>query len=911
MCRGPIRQRLILVVFLLSTFPAYPARAQTSGPDDSRPLLPAVADIDPTVPTTERVLGYSLGDRMTDFSAMQSYMQALSRDPGRVFQRTYGKTHEGRALRYLVISHPDNMARLEEIRAASVRLSDPRGLTAAAAEQIIRSNPVIVWLAYSVHGDEHSSTEAALAAAYQLAASRDEATSRMLHEVVVIIDPLQNPDGRERFLTYERQVAGPEPKTDPMAAEHDPPWPGGRYNHYLFDLNRDWFFQTQPETQGRVAAFQEWMPQVYVDLHEMASNATYYFAPPSEPINRNIPGSTRKWWSVFGKANADAFDRAGFEYYTGESFDDYYPGYGDSWPTLQGAIGMTYEQASPRGMAIEREDGSRLTLKEAARHHLTSSLATVRTAASNREALLRDYYGFRKEAIAVGGTGPTRAFIIPATIPATALKLAALLSAQGVEVRRADEEFSAHAFSYDGTASKTRRFPAGTLFVDLGQPAGRLATALMEMDPSLDDRFIAQELERRRLKEDSGIYDVTSWSLPIVAGAEACWTPDSLHVRSTRVTAESLKSVPGVRTLGPAAPPYAYLLKYDSNAAAMAMVSLMNLSDPNRTGLRLQIAGRPFRIGEEAFTAGSVILKVGSNPASLARIVEKEAATFGVTFYAVSSGLTDSGPDLGSNSVVTLKMPRVAVAYGDPVAPSSVGSICHMFESIYGLPYTPIRPSSLPDADLSRYNVIILPDASASPGYVEYFGAGGLRKLKTWIEGGGTLVTLKRASSFAAGKDVGLTTARRLFKPRARPTGGSDENTPATGGDASAETNQLPDTVPGAILRVAIEPTQYLGFGYGAEGAVMVNSNLAFSPSKEGRNVVTFSSRERLRLAGFAWQESIDLLAGTAYLVEEPRGRGRVILFADDPNFRGYWESLNRMFLNSVVFSPSFGGVEQ
>jgi hypothetical protein len=875
-------------------------------------------DHDPAVPTTEKVLGYAIGDRMTDHAALQTYMQALARDPGRVFQRTYGLTHETRALRYLILSHPDNMSRLEEIRSRSVRLSDPRGLDPQATEEIIRTNPVIVWLSYSVHGDEHSSTEAALAVAYHLAAARDERTLAMLREVVVIIVPVQNPDGRERFISYERQIAGPAPRTDPLAADHDQPWPGGRYNHHLFDLNRDWFVQTQPETKGMVAAFLEWSPQVYVDLHEMGSNATYYFAPPAEPINPNIPETVRKWWKIFGQANAAAFDRAGFEYYTGETFDEYYPGYGDSWPTLQGAIGMTYEQASPRGMAVERKDGTVLTLRDAIRHHVTSSLATIATAAAHRESLLRDFHAFRKEAAAAAGAS-TRAYIIPPEVPATAARLASLLARQGVEVLRAEEAFQARATSYDGAEARARGFPAGTWIVPVGQPAGRLVTALMEVDPALDQGFVGEEKERRRLKEDSGFYDVTSWSLPIVMGARVYATGETIRARASVVEPAGMAPRGEVARLqgersaqarveGTADPggalPYAYLLKYDSNAAAMALVSLLNLSAPSSAGLMVHAAGRPFRVGAESFPAGSVILKTHANPAALPDIVHRLAETFGVTFHAVPSGLTDEGPDLGSSRVVSLKAPRVAVAFGDPVSPTSYGAIAYLFEDVYGLPFTPLRMGSVSKADLSRYNVIILPDASATPGYLEYLGSAGVERLKEWVRGGGTLVTLKRASAFAAQKEAGLVTVRRLLKPE---KGSGDAAAPQAGAPESAEKTEPPDPVPGAILRVAIEPSRYIGFGYEKEGAVMVNSNLAFSLSKEGRNVVTFAPKDRLRLAGFVWQESLDLLAGTACVVEETRGRGRVVLFADDPNFRGYWEALNRMFLNSVLFAPAFG----
>ena len=897
-------RRAAALVFLLC------ASALPTVAVETPPLFPEGARYDPAISTTEGTLGYALGDRMTDHAALQSYMQALSRDTTRVFQRTYGLSHEGRALRYLIISDPLNMARLEEIRRASVRLSDPRALSLEAAEEIVRANPVIVWLSYSVHGDEHSSTEAALAVAYHLAAARDEATVAMLRQAVVIIDPVQNPDGRERFINYARQVAGPNPRTDPLAADHDQPWPGGRYNHYLFDLNRDWFLQTQPETLGKVGAFLEWMPQVHVDLHEMDSNSTYYFAPPAEPVNKNIPEMVRKWWRVFGQANAAAFDREGFEYYTGERFDGYYPGYGDSWPTLHGAIGMTYEQASPRGMAIERKDGTILTLREATRHHLISSLTTVATAAANRAELLSDYLTFRREAGQPRGTDSTKAWLIPPSVPSTALRLASLLARQGVEVLRADEPFSARASGYDGAKAETRKFPAGTFIIPAAQPAGRLATALMELDPLLDERFIGEEFERRRLKETSEFYDVTSWSLPVVTGAETWWTTDQVRAATTRTGPSDLKPSGRVTTSPEGTTPYAYLLKYDGNEAAMSLVSLLNLAGPSASGLKVQAAGKPFRVGSESFAAGTVILKTHLNPGNLGEILRKEAETFGVTFHAVATGLTDEGPDLGSSSVVTLKLPRVAVAFGEPVSPTSYGATAHLFEGVLGLPFTPIRPTSLSDADLARYNVLILPDAAGSPGYKEYIGSKGLERIKSWIEGGGTLVTLRRASSYVVGKETGLTTVKRLFKPSAKPDEATVGANQTEGGQEGAGKMEPPDPVPGAILRVAIESSRYLGFGYGREGAVMVNSDLVFSPSAEGTNVVTFAAKDRLRLAGFLWDESAQLLAGAAYLVEEKRGRGRVILFADDPNFRGCWETLTRMFLNSVVFAPSFGESE-
>ena len=859
----------------------------------SEPLLPAGASVDPAVPRPEAVLGYPLGERLTDHAALRAYLEALTSGSARVLERIYGRSPEGRILSYLVVSHEENIGRIEAIRSSLLRLSDPRSLSAEETSAIIESSPVVVWLSYSVHGNESSSTEAAIAVLYRLAAARDSEMLEMLRRVVVIIDPVQNPDGRERFITYQRQVRGVIPRTDPHAAEHVEAWPSGRYNHFLFDLNRDWFFQTQAETRGKVRAYLDWMPQVFVDLHEMSREATYYFAPPAEPVNAHISERTWRWWEIFGKENAAVFDRAGFDYYTKETFDGFYPGYGDSWPTLHGAVGMTYEQATVRGLAIETDDGSTRSLEDAVRRHMTASLSTIRAAAAHRAELLGDYRGLREESIEKGRSGPARTYLIPARGRPTESRLAGLLALQGVEVLRAERQFSARVRGYDAGEARRIRFEEGTFIVPVSQPAGRLVSALMEMDPLLPDRVIAEEERRRRLDEDSILYDVTSWSLPILVGAEAYWTSESPRVPASPARAADLSPAGTVKPLGGGsvdpASIHAYLLSYDSNAAARAVLSLL------KTGHRVQVASRGLRIGEADFPPGTFIIKAKGNPGSLHQTVLSIAGDTGVTFHAARSGLTDEGIDLGSPSVVTMKLPRVAVAYGEPVTPSSLGAVTYMLESIYELPHTPIRVPTLGTADLDRYDVIVLPDASASPGYGDLLGESGLRRLKTWIEAGGTLVTLKGASAFAAEEETGLITARRLLQPAQAE---ADPNAEDPGPD--------PDSVPGAILRIALEPTRYLAFGYGPEGAVPLNSDLAFSAGEKSRTIATFAGVERLRLSGFIFQESLDLLAGSSYLIEEPLGTGSVVLFADDPNFRGQWESLNRLFLNSVLFPPVF-----
>jgi hypothetical protein len=302
------------------------------------------------IPTPKEVLGYDLGDRYTSYEGISKYIDALAAAaPDRMKVVTYGTTYEGRALRLAVLASPANLARLDEIRADSRKLADPRTTSDKEAGELARTMPAIAWLSYGVHGNEASSPEAALDVLYRLLAPGDPGTAGLLDSMVVIVDPLLNPDGHERYVNFEVTRAGVAPREDPEAAEHTEGWPSGRTNHYLFDLNRDWAWLTQEESRARIAAYREWMPHVHVDFHEMGYNSSYFFFPAFKPVNKNFPASTVEWGEIYGRGNAEAFDREGWNYYSGESFDLFYPGYGDSWPSLNGAIGMTYEQAGQVG----------------------------------------------------------------------------------------------------------------------------------------------------------------------------------------------------------------------------------------------------------------------------------------------------------------------------------------------------------------------------------------------------------------------------------------------------------------------------------------------------------------------------------------------------------------------------------
>ena len=472
------------------------------------------ADYDPSIPTIKSVLGYHPGERITWHADAIRYFEALAKTaPERISVATYAKSWEGRELVYAIVTSAENMARIDTIKTNMQRLADPRQTPRAEAQEIIKTQPAVTWLSYGVHGNEISSTEAAMLTAYHLLASRgDKRVADIMRDTVVIIDPMQNPDGRDRFIHHFEIAEGLLPDSDRISAEHNEPWPGGRTNHYLFDLNRDWFIQTQPETQGRVELIQEWYPVAFVDAHEMGSDSTYFFAPGATPYNPHLTSNQRESLEIFGKNNARWFDAFGLDYYTREVFDEFYPGYGASWPSYSGSISMTYEQASARGLIVRQYDGKVLTFRNTIRNHFVTSLATAEAVMANREKFLTEFYDYRTSAIEEGKNDSIRAYILPTQFDqAAANKLAGLLVRQGVEAGRASESFQACGESYQ----------AGSYVINTAQPAKRLIRTLMDTNVPMEKEFIAEQERRRAKNLRDEIYDVTAWSLPLMMNVRA------------------------------------------------------------------------------------------------------------------------------------------------------------------------------------------------------------------------------------------------------------------------------------------------------------------------------------------------------------------------------------------------------
>lgn len=842
------------------------------------------------IPSPKQVLGYELGDKYTSHAGIERYLFALrdaAKDRMQIF--SYGETYEGRKLYLAVVSSPDNLSRLEEIRSDIRRLADPRTITAGESERIIQSSPALVWLSYGVHGNEASSSEAALNVLYQLLSRGDEEIQSLLKSLVIVIDPLLNPDGHERYVNYELTHSGVQPVEDKNAVEHNEDWPSGRTNHYLFDLNRDWAWLTQKESRARVKVYQEWKPQVVVDFHEMGYNSSYFFFPSFKPVNKNFPRSTVEWGEYYGKANAAAFDAKGWNYWSGEEFDLFYPGYGDSWPSLNGAIGMTYEQAGNVGVRVKRTDETVLTLKDRLEHHSTTSFATLKATSEQKEKRLRDFYQFFKDGIEEGKSGPVRTFVVdPTNDPAQAARMASLLKDQGVEVLQSEKEFSAEGLStYFSTKPVAKKFPRGSFIIPLDQPAKHLIMALMEQEPAMSDTFF---------------YDISTWALPVAYGVQTYWSGEPVNVPSKKVVGVEF---PHGDVIGGKAS-YAYLFKWNSNDAIRALAWLL------QNDYKAHVAMKQFSLNGESFSRGTIIVFVHENTPDLGDRMTQLSQKFSLKVYASNSGFTQSGINLGSDRVVKLKKPRIIVLTGSPVSSESYGAIWAMFDMQYGIDFVPMKVSQLRNADLHDYTAIILPDDNADgKGYQNQIDSTAIQRIKTWIAGGGAFIGVEGGAAFASAS-VGKIASIKFKEEKKDTAGGKDgklseEELAKRMTVEERERKSRLASIPGTMVRVRLDVSHPLGFGYDTSIAVFKTSGTIFELSGKGYNVGMYAKSPRL--SGYMSKENEKKLEDTPFLVHEQLGSGNIILFADDPNFRLFWESLNKVFLNSVLLMPSIRNV--
>jgi hypothetical protein len=848
-------------------------------------LAPGVT-YDPAVPTLQSVIGHAPGDAITTPDEIGRYLDALAKAaPDRTRLVKYATSWEGRPLHYLVVGAKERIAKLDEIKRNLQVLASG----APEADRLIPDLPVVVWLIHGIHGNEISSADAALAEAYHLLAARGHADADLtLRDALVIIDPMQNPDGRQRFVTHNLLGRAVEPDPNPQSAEHDEPWPGGRVNHYLFDMNRDYFALSQRETQGRARVMLDWYPQVVVDLHEMGGNSSYYFAPPADPINPFMTESQRKSLDLFGRANAAEFDRRGFAYFVREVYDAFYPGYGDSWPAFHGAIAMTFEQASARGLAFTRDDGTVLTYKQGVTHHFTSAITTALTAARNREKLLREFLDYRRSAIALGQKGTREYLLPPGPDPSRTSRLAALLASQGIQVRRAAEAFQAGSQS----------MPAGTFIVPLAQPAGRLVRNLLDPDIKMDDAFLKEQDRRRKARLPDQIYDVTAWSLPLMFDVDVV---PSDRLTTVRTTEFRPGDEPAVTIAPPPGGTIGFLMPWGSGAAGTAAGGL-------RAGIKVQTADDGFTHGGRKYAIGTAFVRLAENPEGTATRLLQIAQQYGAELVPIAQTWTEEGISLGSGRTARLREPRVLLAWDSPTSTLSAGFARYVLEQRFGQRVTAMRTSTLQTYDIKDYDVLVLPSAAYA------FSDDALRRLKDWIRNGGTLITIAEASRWAARDRVGLLATDTLLRDgspeRDAPEGGApaggakpDLSQPFDFDKAIQPERERPENLAGAMLRVRLSPYHWLTAGLDGDIQAVYEGARVFAPLKldAGVNVGVYAPPDKLVAAGLVWQEAQPLLSGRSFLMHQPMGRGHVIAFAEEPNYRAYAEATQLLFINAVL----------
>jgi len=927
---------LVLVISVVSVVAQVDPQAMRTSPDPGAGDYTAPFWPDGTyrndVKTPDEVLGYPVGSKPAPNADLIKYFEYLDTFPNAELH-DYGATYEGRRLVYLVIASDSNAGRLEEIRTNCLKLSDPRTLKGADPKQLIDHTPAVAWMAYGIHGDELSSCDAALELAYQLMAGTDAATRQILDNCVVVIDPSENPDGRTRWLAQMESWNSVTPSHDTQNMSHTGMWPYGRTNHYLFDLNRDWFAQVHPETRGKTKAMMEWMPHYVLDCHEMGAYDQYLISPPREPFNPYMTGYIHKWWDRVAQAHAAAFDKFGWSYYTREWNEEIYPGYGSSYGIYLGAVGMLFEQAGVDGSQVKRPDGTIMTYRETVHHQFVGSMANLGAVAAGRKELLSDYFAQKQANLRAKPT----TFVLAAGANRTRLdRLVEKLEAQHVEVERTTKETTlARALSWDGTEAKNVKVPAGSALVRTNQPLKQLIEAILTFDIRLPTAFLKTEKKEILAHDDSRLYDATGWSMPLAYGIEA------YRVDGTPGAADEDYAIAprrGSLTNDQAKVGFAF---DGSDDRAFEMLARLF-----ETRVNVWCAKKPFRAGSVDLPRGSYLIRRAGNAPLDVAMLRTLAEKAGVDLIGVDEGLMKGiYADLGGNDFVLLQAPRIAIVAGARINGNDFGAIWHLLDSRMRMRVSTLDIVNVDNADLSRYNIIVLPDAGGgASAYKSGLGDDGVDNLKAFAKAGGTLIGEGGGAAFLADSSVAISSAR----DRAQVLKDIDKYTRAVGlsrtaftpevdslsvwegtsaakkkDDNKAKNNGKPESPDGdavkredamarklyphgAIVAVDVNTEHWLGFGCNRVVPAILNSPLALV-TENVEVPARLAPANRLRLSGLMWEEARARWGDTVYAARDRYGDGQAIVFDAIPNFRGYYHGAERMLLNALFLGPGFG----
>jgi len=802
----------------------------------------------------EQYLGYKIGSRYTRHYKIVEYFRAVAQaKPEMVKLEKYGETNEGRELMLAFIASPENMQKLDAIRNNNLRLAGMGNDKTSASTE---SAPAIVWLSYNVHGNETSSSEAALLTLYALVDPNNAQTKEWLKNTIVVIDPCMNPDGRDRYVNWFNSMVGKNYNTDAAAREHAEPWPGGRTNHYNFDLNRDWAWQTQIETQQRIKKYNQWMPQVHVDFHEQGINEPYYFAPAADPFHEVITQWQKDFQVMIGKNNANYFDKNGWLFFTKERFDLLYPSYGDTYPIYNGAIGMTFEQGGgPRGgLGVINEDGDTLTMLDRATHHYTTGLSTIETASRNRKKLIEEFKKYFEDG-RDGKVGEYKTYVLTSRDQNKIKAVTKLLAQNGIEYGTISNK-SFRGFNYTTGKEDNYTDEGFHIAVSAYQPKAVLAKVL---------------LEPKTIVTDSNTYDITAWSVPYSYGVSGYATKEKLEI-------SSLKNTTAVTEVNSA---YGVLIPYQSLNAAKILTHLL------KNGIKVRFAEKPFTYNGKNFDRGTLIILKTSNPSGWNRIANEACITFNVQATPVETGFMDKGADFGSPDIKVISSElKVAMLTGEQVSSGSAGEVWHFFERELDYPITLINATDLGRASLKNYQVLILPDGN----YRTLNDKTVSDKLKDFVRTGGKLIAVDNAVSMMAAGDWGI---------KQKDDKSEDKSEYANVKKyADREAQSLSSTLPGAIYKLELDNTHPLGFGYPDYYFTLKQDAGVYEFLKNGWNVGVL--KKDAYVAGFAGNKiKAKVKDGVVFGVQN-MGGGSVVYFAEDPLFRDFWENGKLIFCNAV-----------
>ncbi len=823
--------------------------------------LPSDVSYDASIPTPKEVIGHEVGEWHVSHDKLVMYMQAVAAASNRVTVTEYARTYENRPLLLLTITSPANQNNIDEIKAKHVQLTD----AGSSGSLDISNMPAVVWLGYSVHGNEPSGANAALVTAYYLAAAQGPKVDELLQNTVILLDPAINPDGVNRFASWVNTHKSMNLVSDPNNIEQNEAWPRGRTNHYWFDLNRDWVPLQHPESRGRIAKFHEWKPNVLTDHHEMGTNSTFFFQPgiPSR-THPLIPQRTYDLTGKISEYHARGLDRIGSLYYSRQSFDDFYFGKGSTYPDVQGAIGILFEQASSRSHAQDSENGL-LRFPFTIRNHFTASLTTLEAGLGLREELLSLQRDFYTDAAKEAGNDARKAIVVGNTNDKTRLnQLARILLQHQIAVYQPGQTITAGGKSFA---------PDNSLVVPYNQQQYRLIKALFE---------------QRTTFTDSLFYDVSAWTLPLAFNLDAEVLSGRAYQPALLGEALTLDNAPKGSVEGKSA--YAYAFSWDGYHAPTLANKLLEAN------LRIKVATTPFTDAQgRRFNYGTIMLPVQNQALSadaIFALLQRYAPRYAIEVKALNTGLSSAGVDLGSNDFETLRKPKVMMLVSDGVTSYEAGEVWHLLDTRYQMRVSMVPTNRVGRVDLNKYNTIVLVSGSYGP-----VSSSAKENLKRWVQRGGTLVASRGGAKWLA--DNGITNV------------GFKSNKPDTSGwgkYADYDRTRGAQFIGGAIFNAQIDVTHPIGYGYVRGTLPLFKNNQYFIETPKNPYAYPVKYTSAPLLSGYISDKNLTKLSGAPAVVISSSGRGRVVSFADNPNFRAFWYGTNKLFANALFFGHIISG---